>query len=101
MEAAKFNTHVAIAVESNLGAWGTGSYFGNDVAGLRDHFATIRTRSSPRPENGGAGADIYSLTEEIQWGRPAGLGGANLAKGGGHAWVVHGYSTATDPTASS
>jgi hypothetical protein len=44
----------------------------------------------------GPTADIYSLTEEIQWLRPAGLGGSN-ASGGGHAWVVHGYNTATDP----
>ena len=97
-EAAKLNAHVAIAVDSALGIWNTGSFFGNDVAGLRDHFrydpdALVHRREGQR----GAGADIYSMTEDIQWGRPAGLGGANLAKGGGHAWVVYGYNTATDP----
>jgi hypothetical protein len=36
------------------------------------------------------------LTDEIQWGRLAGLGGTN-ASGGGHAWVIEGYDTSTDP----
>jgi hypothetical protein len=94
-EAAKFNAHVAIAANTTFGLWSSGSYFGNDVAGLVDHF-----RYDPDAEFGPT-ADIYSLTEEIQWLRPAGLGGTNpvppVGDGGGHAWVVHGYNTATDP----
>lgn len=73
IEAAKFNAHVAIAVDSNLGAWGTGSHFGSDVAGLRDHFRyDPDARFTAAKVNGGARADIYSLTEDIQWGRHAG-----------------------------
>ena len=35
-EAAKVSAHTSIGVDSGLGVWGTGSYFGNDVAGLTD-----------------------------------------------------------------
>ena len=98
VEVAKLNAQVSVAVNSGLGAWYTGSYFGNDVAALRDHFRydpdALFTASQ---HGGGAGPDIDSMTEEIQWGRPAGLGGANLATGGGHAWLILGYDKGTDP----
>ena len=94
-EAAKVSAHVSIGVDSGLGAWGTGSSFGNDSTALRDYFrydpSVLFTDSVPR----GAGADIYSLTAEIRWGRPAGLGGSSPA--GGHAWVIDGYDKSTDP----
>jgi hypothetical protein len=90
IEVAQLNAHVAIAVDTTFGLWGSGSFFGNDVAGLEDHF-----RYDP-DATFDAVADIYSLTEDIQWLRPAGLGGSR-ASGGGHAWVVSGYNKGTDP----
>jgi hypothetical protein len=97
-EVAKLNAHVAIAVNSGLGAWGTGSSFVNDAEALRDHFRyDPDALATPSQHAGGAGPDIDSMTEEIQWGRPAGLGGANLTNGGGHAWLVLGYDKGTDP----
>jgi hypothetical protein len=79
-------------VDSGLGVWGTGSYFGNDVAGLVDHF-----RYDPDALfTPGPGATINGLTSEITWGRVAGLGGGN-ADGAGHAWVIDGYDKSTDP----
>lgn len=95
-EAAKISAHVAVGVDSALGAWSTGSYFGNDVHGLVSYFrydaAALYTRP---PSDGGPGADIASLTTEITWGRPAGLGGGRAD--GGHAWVVDGYDKSGDP----
>jgi hypothetical protein len=90
VEVAQLNAHVAIAVDTTFGLRGSSSFFGNDVAGLEDHF-----RYDP-DATFDATADIYSLTEDIQWLRPAGLGGSR-ASGGGHAWVVSGYNKGTDP----
>jgi hypothetical protein len=96
-EAAKFNAHVAIAVNTTFGVKWSGSYFGNDVAGLVDHFRyhtdALFTDIPPH----GPGADPGSLIEDIQWGRPAGLGGSD-ANGNGHAWVIDGYNTGVSPT---
>lgn len=96
-EAAKFSAHAAIGVDSNLGIWYTGSYFGNDVTGLTAYFQydpdALYTKP---PSDGGPGADIASMTAEITWGRVAGLGGSN-AKGEGHAWVIDGYDKSGDP----
>jgi hypothetical protein len=89
-EVAKLNAHVAIAVDTTFGLWGSNSFFGNDVDGLEDHF-----RYDP-DATFGTTPDIYSLTEDIQWLRPAGLGG-DRSDGAGHAWVVSGYNTGTDP----
>jgi len=89
-EVAKLNAHVAIAVNTAFGLWSSNSFFENDVAGLEDHFRYDRDATFNKT------ADIYSLTEDIQWLRPAGLGG-NRSGGGGHAWVVSGYNKGTDP----
>jgi Peptidase C10 family len=95
-EAAKISAHAAIGVNSNLGIWFTGSYFGNDVAGLTAYFRyDPDALYTANPGNGGPGADIASLTAEITWGRPAGLGGSGAR--GGHAWVVDGYDKSSDP----
>ena len=40
--------------------------------------------------------DTNYMTAEIQWLRPI-IFRAGNATGGGHAWVVYGYNTATDP----
>lgn len=96
IEAAKFSAHTSIGVDSNLGVWGTGSYFGNDVAGLTSYFRydpdALYTKP---PSDGGPGADIASMTAEIAWGRVAGLGGSSPS--GGHAWVIDGYDKSGDP----
>jgi len=82
---------VTVACISTLGMWSTNSYFGNDAIGLRDHLRyDPDVLFTPPPST-----DIYALTAEIAWGRPAGLGGSNSQ--GGHAWVVYGYNTSTDP----
>lgn len=95
-EAAEVSAHTAIGVNSNLGVWNTASYFGNDVAGLTAYFRydPDALYTAP-PSKGGPGADSASLTAEIAWGRPAGLGGSK--KGGGHAWVIDGYDKSGDP----
>ncbi len=90
VEVAKLNNHVAIGVNSTFGVWGTSSYFGNDVAGLEDHFGYDYDALFTQV------ADIYSITTDILWLRPTGLGGSSEG-GGGHAWVVHGYNKSTDP----
>ncbi|MCX6033339.1 MAG: C10 family peptidase [Chloroflexi bacterium] len=96
-EAAKFSAHTAIGVNSGLGVWYTGSFFGNDVAGLAAYFRydPDALYTAP-PSDGGPGADISSITAEITWGRVAGLGGSN-AKDEGHAWVIDGYDKSGDP----
>lgn len=89
-EVAELCRHVAIACASNLGVWSTNSYFGNDVAALEDHFRyDLDALYSPT-------ATRDALTTDLEWGRLAGIGGAN-AQGGGHAWIVEGYDTSTDP----
>jgi hypothetical protein len=96
-EAAKISAHTAIGVNSDLGVWSTNSYFGNDVAGLTSYFRyDADALYTADPSNGGPGADITTLTTEITWGRPAGLGGSNPSRGG-HAWVVDGYDKSGDP----
>jgi hypothetical protein len=96
-EAAKVSAHTSIGVDSGLGVWGTGSYFGNDVAGLTTYFKyDPDALFTPPPSDGGPGADIYSITADITWGRLVGLGGSNAA-GGGHAWVIDGYDRSGDP----
>lgn len=89
-EVAKLNAHVAIAVDTSFGLCSSNSFFGADVAGLEDHF-----RYDPDATFDGT-ANIDSLTEDIQWLRPAGLGGSKTS-GGGHAWIVSGYNKGTDP----
>jgi hypothetical protein len=91
-QAALISAWTAIGVDSGLGVWGTGSYFGNDVAGLVDHFRY----DSDALFTPGPGATIAGLTSEITWGRVAGLGGGR-ADGAGHAWVIDGYDKSTDP----
>ena len=96
-EAAQISAHTAIGVNSDLGVWSTNSYFGNDVAGLAAYFRyDPDALYTPPPSDGGPGADIYSMTAEITWGRLVGLGGSNAA-GGGHAWVIDGYDKSGDP----
>jgi hypothetical protein len=89
-EVAKLNAHVAIAVNTEFGLRSSNSCFKDDVAGLKDHFRYDPDATFNKT------ADIYSLTEDIQWLRPAGLGG-NKTGGGGHAWIVSGYNKGTDP----
>lgn len=89
MEAAKISAHTSIGVDSGLGVWGTGSSFGNDVPGLIDHFR-YDSDALFTPV-----ATIGAITEDLLWGRPAGLGGSS--PDGGHAWVIDGYDKSTDP----
>lgn len=72
VEVAQLNAHMAIAVDTTFGLGGSGSFFGNDVAGLEDHF-----RYDP-DATFDAVADIYSLTEDIQGLRPAAVGTPGL-----------------------
>ncbi|HEY5912135.1 MAG TPA: C10 family peptidase [Verrucomicrobiae bacterium] len=44
-------------------------------------------------------ADAARITDEIQWFRPAEIGGGGPPPiAGGHAWVAYGYNTTTTPT---
>jgi hypothetical protein len=91
-EVAQLCRDVAIACNTSLGVVSSNSFFGNDAAGLVNYMRydpdALFTDSVLK---GGPGADPNSLITEIQWGRPAGLGG--MASRGGHAWVVYGYNT--------
>jgi peptidase C10-like protein len=42
------------------------------------------------------GRDVDRMTAEIQWLRPVEMQGRD-SSGSGHAWVVYGYDTSTDP----
>jgi hypothetical protein len=96
-EVAELMRGVTLACDTFLGMLTSNSFFGNDVDALEQNFFyDTDAVHTDAPSNGGPGADITSLTEEVLWGRPCGLGGSN-PQGAGHAWVLHGYSTGTDP----
>lgn len=90
LEVAKLSAHVSIGVSTTLGVSGSNSYFGNAVNGLKNYF-----RYDPDAKFD-AQAYTYDLIWEIQWLRPAGLGGSKKGDGG-HAWVVYGYNQGVNP----
>lgn len=99
-EVAKLCYHVGVASESGYGFWGTGSCFSHpdpshgDISGaLRDNFRYDQDIYVYPSRNS---STIHYLAEEIQWLRPVLLGGSS-PNGGGHAYVVYGYNTGTDP----
>jgi hypothetical protein len=87
-EVAKLCYHVAIAVDTSFGIWGSGSDNWRVPEPLRKYF-----RYDPDVTYGPP--DVYTMTEEIQWLRPFGFSGSQ--NGGGHAWVIFGYNKGTSP----
>lgn len=99
-EVAKLCYHVGVASESTYGWWATGSCFSHpdpahgDISRALDY--NFRYDGDIYVYSARNLATMYYMAEEIQWLRPVLLGGSN-AEGGGHAYVVYGYNTGTDP----
>jgi hypothetical protein len=91
-QAAQVSGDVAIGNDSDLGLWGTSSDFSYDASALINYFHYPYALDTTCPPC----ADANSLTQEISWGRLAGLGGSNSA-GAGHAWVIDGYDESASP----
>jgi hypothetical protein len=83
-EVAKLNYHVGVAINSIYGIRGTGSSCPETSANV-----PIYLRYDPDAIT--SAANVTTMTGEITWLRPLSIGGC------GHAWVVHGYDSSTDP----
>jgi hypothetical protein len=89
-QAAKLSYDAAIAVHMFFGLFSSSAHTQLAVApAFTEHFRY----DSDVIYNA---VDTNYMTTEIQWLRPI-IFRAGNATGGGHAWVVYGYNTATDP----
>ncbi len=97
VEVAKLCLHVGIATGMEYGLWGSASFLYNVIQ--RDLVEALEGYFRYDTDVRWSLRDIATLTEEIQYLRPAVLGGQKPESdgGGGHAWVVLGYNKATDP----
>lgn len=87
-EAAKLCYHLGAAIDMDYGVLGSGSSIANTPAALRDLYRYDRDIAVQAPET-------WCFLDDLSWMRPLQLGGYNDE--GGHAWVVQGYDTSTDP----
>jgi hypothetical protein len=83
-ETAKLNYHTGIAVNSTYGLRGTSSSCPETSDNVPLYFRYDADATT-------VPANETTMTEEIAWLRPLSIGGC------GHAWVVHGYDSSTDP----
>lgn len=86
-EVAKLCFHAGIAIQVRYGIYGTSGGYQDHALETYFRYDGDATNKSP--------VDMYKLTSEIQWLRPAILLGS--CPGGGHAWVVYGYNKNYDP----
>ena len=91
-EVAKLCYHAGVAVGMNWGRYLSLAPTSEVAGDLARHFGyDWDTTYWPR--------DPIAMTAEIQWLRPLEIRGEKPG-GAGHAWVVYGYDTATDPNRS-
>ncbi len=83
-ETAKLNYHCGIAINSTYGLRGTSSSCPETSDNVPLYFRYDADAVT-------VPANETTMTDEIAWLRPLSIGGC------GHAWVVHGYDSSTDP----
>ena len=86
-EVAKINYHAAVAVNTDFGLRGSSASCPLVVEGAPAHLRFDGDAVTQA-------TNIYTMTGEITWLRPLGIGGC------GHMWVVCGYDKSTDPNRS-
>ena len=87
-EVAELSYHVAVAINSNFGIWGTGGGSTQCIDAMENNF-DYDTDATWGPKN------LNTMVEDIQWFRPFIFTGSDSSEG--HAWVLAGYNKNTSP----